>query len=173
MPAVISDSSPLIYLSKLERFDLLRSLYGSLVVPKAVWDEIVLGGTGLPEAENLRRAKDQGWVRIESAGPIPAAAATRLLTLDPGEVEAICLALQLRLILLIDEADGRAAAEALGVEVTGTVGVLARAKRHGILPTLRGELDRLRAETSFRISWDLYRAALESVGETAGDPGLD
>lgn len=173
MPAVISDSSPLIYLSKLGRFDLLRSLYGSLVVPKTVWEEIVLGGAGLPEADNLRRAKDQGWLRIESAGPFPAAAATRLRTLDRGEAEAICLALQLRLVLLIDEADGRAAAEALGVEVAGTVGVLARAKRHGLLPTLRGELDRLRAETTFRISWELCRAALESVGESAGDPGQD
>jgi len=173
MPAVISDSSPLIYLSKLGRFDLLRSLYGSLIVPKAVWDEIVLGGTGLAEADNLRRAKDQGWVRIESAGAIPAAAALRLRALDPGEAEAICLALQLRLILLIDEAAGRAVAQELGVEVTGTVGVLARATRNGLLPTLRGELDRLKAETTFRISWDLYRAAVESVGETAGEPGLD
>jgi uncharacterized protein len=170
MLAVVSDSSPLIYLTRLGSISLLRRLHEQVIVPQAVWAEVAVQGAGLPEAENLQRAVGEGWMAVrapeskaESLGP----AASQL---GRGEVEAVLLARQLRALLLTDDSDGRAVAEGLGVQVSGTVGLLIRAKAEGHVPELKPLLDHLRRETNFRISQDLYTKALQAAGEAVLGP---
>jgi predicted nucleic acid-binding protein len=102
--------------------------------------------------------------------PADAARVQQLRTyLDPGESEAIALALEVRAdALLIDELQGRAAAVAAGLNVIGVLGILQRAKHEGLIDQVRSRMDRLRNDTQFFISDRLYDEVLRSVGETTG-----
>jgi predicted nucleic acid-binding protein len=85
--------------------------------------------------------------------------------LDAGEADALALADQIGAdLVLLDESAARRRAGSLGLRKTGTVGVLLRAKRKGMIDELRLELDRLRA-TAFWIDEALYRRVLEGVNE--------
>lgn len=85
--------------------------------------------------------------------------------LDPGEREAIALAMQLDIDrILIDDLPARRLAIALDLHVTGTVGVLIAAKQRGFLPAVRPSLDALMA-TGFRIGSQLVERVLSDSGE--------
>lgn len=68
-------------------------------------------------------------------------------------------------LLLMDESDGRSVARSLGVPVTGTLGVLLRAKHTGAVPELKPLLDTLITQRNFRLSRSLYEQAMREVGE--------
>ena len=88
------------------------------------------------------------------------------ITLDAGEAEAIALASEIGAgLLLMDESDGRAEARSLGLQVTGTLGVLLRARQVGMLPALKPVLDALIQKHSFRLSRSFYEQALRQVDE--------
>lgn len=165
---VVSDTSVLIHLARIERFGLLRRLYSTISVPAAVWREVVEEGEGRPGAPETRAAYEDGWVNV-----IPLEEESSMLfllqgALDVGEAEALTLASKVGADrVLLDEAAARQKAERLGLEKTGTVGVLLRAKREGWIDQLRPELDRLR-ETAFWIDETLYQRVLAAVDETAG-----
>jgi len=165
MLAVVSDSSPLIYLSRLGLIALLHQLHEQVIVPQAVWEEVAIGGTGLPESENLKRAVSEGWILVRTPGLSQEVLGPAANQLGRGEVEAILLAKQLQALLLTDDSDGRALAQSIGLQVSGTVGVLIRAKAQGHVQQLMPLLDRLRRETNFRISEELYAKALQAAGE--------
>jgi hypothetical protein len=165
MLAVVSDSSPLIYLSRLGLITLLRELHEQVIVPRAVWEEVAVGGTGWPESENLKRAVSEGWILVRTPGLSQEVLGPAANQLGRGEVEAILLAKQLQAMLLTDDSDGRAVAESIGLRVSGTVGVLIRAKAQRHVQQLKRLLDRLRRETNLRISEDLIAAALGAAGE--------
>ena len=154
---VVADTSPLIYLSRVGALDLLHVLFGEVVVPRAVWTEVVEQRTAAPGLDALKRAD---WLRVVDH-EWPALD----LGLDPGETAAIWLAESLNAdLLLIDERGGRRVAEARGLAVRGTLGVLVQARRTGALPALRPVLETLVAD-GFRISPALIREALGAVGE--------
>lgn len=167
MLVVVSDSSPVIYLTRLGLLELLRKLHDAIIVPKAVWEEVVIGGAGLPESDNLRRAVAEGWIEVKSPAAPPSTLGPGATLLGDGEVEAILLAKELQAVLLTDDLEGREFAERGGLKVIGTVGVLIRAKSEGHLAELKSLLDRLRAESSFRMSERLYQDALKVGGEAA------
>jgi predicted nucleic acid-binding protein len=148
------------------RLELLRHYYGKIGVPNAVWDELKeLGGT--KAFELLQDALADGWIELLEVSNRPLAI-TLQTTLDRGEAEAIALASGTDAdLLLMDEHDGRATAEHLGIRITGILGVLRRARLDGIIPSLKAEIDRLRAEAHFFISPRLEATLLESVGEGA------
>ncbi len=86
--------------------------------------------------------------------------------LDEGEREAITLALDTPgTLLLIDEIKGRAVATRLGVAVTGTIGVLLKAKQRKLIPAVRPLLDELRSQTNYHLSPALVAAALKAADE--------
>ena len=90
MPAV-ADSSVIIHLAAIGQLDLLRQLHGSLLVPSAVWDEVVVQGQGRPGESELRQAVSDGWITVATPSPkiqIPSPSTP----LHPGESEAIVLA---------------------------------------------------------------------------------
>ena len=116
---IVSDTSPILNLVAVERLELLKDLYGSIVIPPAVSAELHDNGTFLT----------MDWIQVVE--PANRAAVEALHTeLDAGESEAIVLAQQLNAsLLLIDERLGRRAAAQLGLDVTGLLGILAEAKK--------------------------------------------
>jgi uncharacterized protein len=163
MPAVISDASPLIYLTHLGRFALLREIYESVLIPPAVWKEVGERGAQRLEGRTLAAAISEGWVKIEA--PQFAPPHTALAKLGAGEREAIQLAFEKHATLLIDEANGRAIALQLGISLSGTLGVLAEAKRRKLIPLVRPELNRLLNETNFRVSEVIRQHVLQLADE--------
>lgn len=165
MSAVVADSSPLVYLARLNRLELLRSLYSEVFIPTAVWREVAIEGKELVEGQSLRAAATEGWIRVDDSAAASARESVLLQELDDGEREAIALAIRLQALLIIDEAEGRAAAMKLGVKLTGTLGVLVQATRQGFVSHLKLELDRLMTATNFRCADELIAEALKEVGE--------
>ncbi len=165
MPVVVSDTSPLIYLASVGQFDLLRLLYGTVLIPGAVWSEMTECGSALAGAKECRAAVDAGWVRIETVEASPRVVELAADQIDTGEMEAISLASSLHAILIIDDLDGRRVARLLGVEMTGTLGVLVRAKHEKHIARIRPSLERLVRDTNFRISRQLIDSALAEVSE--------
>ena len=162
---VVSDTSVLIHLAEIDRFSLLRRLYTEVTIPTAVWRETVVEGGGRPGAPETRSAHTSGW--IEVAAPAADTDTYRQLreALDAGEAEALALADQLQAdLVLLDESAARQWAEELEIPKTGTVGVLLRAKREGLIDAVRPALNALR-KTAFWIDDSLYRHALDAANE--------
>jgi hypothetical protein len=165
MPAVVSDASVLICLGALQQLQLLRDFYRQVFLPDAVWQEVTVVAATRPGAQETIQASQQGWLQRRTASN-RALVSSLQTTLDAGEAEAIALACELGAsLLLMDESDGRAKARSLGVPVTGTLGILLRAKQAGAVPSLRPLLDTLIGQHSFRLARPLYEQALNAVGE--------
>lgn len=157
---LIADSSPLIVLTKIGRIGLLPQLAERVVVPDAVWKEVVVNK---PERFDSRELADAHWLNVLPVHG-PDAEALRA-ELDPGEAEAIALADQYPgCVLLMDDRMGRREAARRGVRVIGTLGLLANARRRGLIPSLGTEIDRLLKAGHF-LSSSLVDSALRSVGE--------
>ena len=131
---VISDSSPLNYLILIGHADLLQKLFGQVLIPPSVNNELQRLGT--PRAVRDWMAQSPAWLKAYQAAIFPDTALNRL---DPGEREAIALAETLRAdAILIDERDGRRVAEQRHVTVIGTLQILDTAAENGLidLPTV-------------------------------------
>jgi len=149
-PATVSNSSCLIALELVGRLDLLRGLYGTVVVPSAVAHEC---GSRLPTWFRVQPVKNQGMTH------------TLRLELGPGESEAIVLASEISAArLILDDKKARRIAQQLGLPVTGTLAVLLRAKQNGLIANVRDVLDDL-AEADFRVSDALVQDTLRRAGE--------
>jgi predicted nucleic acid-binding protein len=154
---VVSDTTPLRHLIAIGQVDLLRKVYGAVVVPGAVWAELQAESTPSAVKAWLQGAPD--WLRVRRARePLPGD--TSLDNLDDGEREAIRLAVELKAdLLLMDEADGRSLALGLGLPVTGTLGLLERADVLGVLADLPAAFADLEA-SGFYLSARLRDAVL-------------
>ena len=128
--AVVADTSPLISLDACNQLYLLRKLYSRVVVPQAVKVELsVCGTTGLPKG--LTRAHRK-WIQVRGVSTPLAPALVAALHL--GEAEVIALALELGSpLVLLDETAARKLARDRGLQVTGAIGILLRAKNKGLL----------------------------------------
>jgi predicted nucleic acid-binding protein len=157
---VVSDSSPLITLASVGELDLLRKLYGEVLIPDCVRSEVVQANR--PGAKDVTGA---GWIRTVSA-PDDSFLMVLRTEVDPGEAEAIALAFDVGAdTLLLDERSARNLAISMGFDVLGVAGVLLRAKAAGILPFVRPVLDGMRTVGRYRISERLYEATLRDAGE--------
>ena len=157
---VVADASPIICLSPVGRLQLLPDLFGSVLIPAAVRDEISAGTGG--------DAILQGspWIEVRSLAD-PSRIDTFALELDAGEAAAIALALESGAdALLIDEQNGRRVATRAGLVVVGVVGVILRAHRAGMIPAIKPVLDDLVTKAEFWLSRELIAAALEMAGES-------
>jgi predicted nucleic acid-binding protein len=155
---VVSDTTPLRHLIAIGKVDLLRRVYGAVVVPVAVWSELQAESTPSAVKAWLQSAPD--WLQVRRAGG-PQPGDTSLDNLDDGEREAIRLAVELKAdLLLMDEAEGRSLALGLGLPVTGTLGLLERADVIGVLADLPAALADLEA-SGFYLSARLRDAVLD------------
>jgi predicted nucleic acid-binding protein len=128
----------------------LKDLYGTVITTSIVRDEF---GSPLPDWVLISDPKDQ--VRHQML----------TLQLDRGEASAIALALETpQCVIILDERRGRNLAIALGLVVTGTLGVLVKAKRSGLLESVEPWLARFR-DAGFRYSTEVEEALLRAAGE--------
>jgi predicted nucleic acid-binding protein len=147
---VIADTSCLIVLTKVNALPVLESLYGQIYITEEVATEF---GESLPEWIKVEKVKDKRYYQILSA------------MLDPGEASSIALALEMKNVLLIvDEFKGRREARRLGIEITGTLGVLVKAKQKGLIKELRPMLNQLNL-AGFWISEVIAKEMLKQAGE--------
>jgi len=148
-------------LAKIDKLDLLKEFFGEVFIPEAVYRECVLEGKGSEDSKLIEKADWIKVVRIKDE----TLKKSLMLELDEEESEAIVLALEVNSeLLLIDDYDGREIARALGLKVTGTIGVLLKAKFQGKITNLKEELEKLK-KTGFWLSDELYKRILEEVGE--------
>lgn len=131
---IVSNTSALINLTRIGKLNLLRELYGELIVPQAVWQEVVVEGAGQPGAEEVKSAV---WIKTQSVTNKQLVDALQL-GLDAGEVEAIALILEIGAeLLLIDEHLGQETARHLGLRYIGLIGSLVEAKRRGLISAVK------------------------------------
>ena len=157
---VVANTTPLIALALISRLDLLPRLYGQVVMPPAVWDEISAGGSaGIGSAE-VRQAT---WLRVT---PLQDPRRADLLAdLDRGEAEVIALAQELDAdLVILDERLARRHAARLGLTLTGTLGVLLKAKERGLVSTVAPLIDQLR-QGGIRLSDGVVAEALRLAHE--------
>lgn len=146
----VSNSSCLIGLQSAGLLDILEKLYTNIEVPDAVAAEF---GIGLPAWVLLRSVKNQALVQ------------SLRLQLGSGEAEAIALAMESAAArLILDDKKARTIARQLGIPITGTVGIVLRAKDQGLVNSVRDVLNALQA-ANFHISSALQQEALKRAGE--------
>jgi predicted nucleic acid-binding protein len=158
---VVSNAGPLITLATLGRLDLLKALFGQVVIPPAVYEEVVVRGSGEPGS---REVEEAAWIRTRQ---VTDRLAVQLLreTLDAGESEALVLAQELDArYVLLDDGQARRKARLIGLEKTGTLGILLMAREAGLILAVGPILDELR-RTDFRMSDRVYQAVLAQAGE--------
>lgn len=160
--SIVSNASPLINLARIGTLDLLPRLYDTILIPQAVWDEVVVQGAGQPGAEEVSSA---AWVKRCKVANTQLVRALRQ-DLDAGEAEAIALALEVEAeLLLMDEHLGRETARHMGLRYLGLIGLLIEAKYKGLIGEVKSYMDVLRREANFRVSDALYRRVLRDEGE--------
>lgn len=151
---VVSDTSPLTALLKIDRAELLRLLFGQVIIPPAVQAELLREHPVLP-----------AWLEVISPSHIPPAITAAHL--DRGETQALALALELHAdAVLMDERLGRRVAHALGMNPTGVLGCLVLAKRSGHLPAVAPVIADLQLRAGCWFDAVLITAVLQAAGET-------
>ena len=151
---VVADTTPLRYLVLIEREHLLPALYGRVLIPPAVADE--LNHESTPEVVRVWLAGRPGWLEIQQ----PTQTLEPGVDLDRGEQDAIALAEEVAAdLLLADEWDARLEAERRRLRIVGTLRVLADGASRG-LTDLEESFNRLH-HTNFRVNSELLESLLE------------
>lgn len=154
---VVSDTTPVNYLVLIDQVHLLKELYGRLVLPRAVYEEMRREGT--PEKVRAWAASLPEWAELRAAASTDLA-----LKLGAGEREAIALAEELAAdLLLIDDRKARREARRRGLSVTGTLAVLAAAAERGLV-NLPEAIAALR-QTTFRAPAELLAEIVRRHGD--------
>ena len=161
---VISDTSAITNLAAIQYLQLLPQLYNQVTIPEAVYRELVEIDPPVPGTFEVQTAP---WLEVRQV--VSRTVVERLqveVRLDPGESEAIALALELNAdLLLIDERRGRTEANRLGVRITGLLGILVEAKQKKLIAAVKPLMDALIATSDFRVSSALYNQILDVVDE--------
>lgn len=120
---VVSDTTPLISLLKINRLDLLEKLFGKVLIPQAVFNELTVDDRFQLEADQI---KQKQYIVVRSVNNAESTNILKRATgLDQGESEAIVLTDELKAdLLLMDEAKGRSVSTQMGLKIMGTIGIL-------------------------------------------------
>ena len=162
---VVSNSSPLIHLSKIGLLHILHEIFDDIIIPEAVYQECVVQGDHRDDAKMI---DDAPWIRVKQIkNEYTHLKKAFLKDIDQGESEAIVLALQESAdLILLDEYDARELARNHDLRITGVIGVLMKAKKIGKIDDLRKHLDALRS-SGFWINDILYEKICKT-SETIG-----
>jgi predicted nucleic acid-binding protein len=139
----------------------LNDLFGEVLVPPAVQGGLATPPAGLPAVDvgqvpSLRVQVPQDQARVQQF----------LQSLDPGESEALALALEVKAAaVLMDEAAGRAMAKQVGLQPLGVLGILLRGKQRGLVAAIAPLTDRLWNELGFFLSAEIRAEILRLAGE--------
>ena len=137
---VVVNSTPIITLAIVDQLALLHRLYSTVLIPRAVHQEVLAGGPNRAGVPQLAAAP---WIEVvDLKDP---RRADLLSDLDRGEAEVIALAQELNVdLVVIDERLGRRHAKRLGISLTGTLGVLLRSKREGLVSEIGSIIHEIR-----------------------------
>jgi predicted nucleic acid-binding protein len=158
---IVCDTSPLLILAKVGRLQLLTTLYATVEIPKAVFDEVNVRER--PDAEAIRQWRHKHDVPVRE----PSDTSLHRLPEELGNGERAALALAVERdadLVVLDDQEGRRIAKRRGLSVTGTIGVLVEARADGHVDSLRQELDRV-VEAGLWISESFYERLLQEFGE--------
>ncbi len=144
MPSIVADASALIALAAIHRLDLLHAEFNDVRVPRAVYREIVTDGEGWLEAADAQALlKSESWLHVQDVTGSPLLDLLRA-SLGAGEAEAIALASEVKLPVLLDDLEARQAAARLNLEIVGALGIIGRGKRRGRIAAARPLVEALR-----------------------------
>jgi predicted nucleic acid-binding protein len=165
---VVSDAGPLITLSRAGYLDLLPVLFGQIIVPHAVYAEVIDIGKDRPGARELRRAN---WL-IKKATADSNALRVLKGQLGLGEAEAIVLAQELKAdLLLLDDLKGRRLAALADLKVGGTILVLMVAVKRGLLQEPPEQVIEKLKNAGMYLSKDLVHLFIERAKYRTGTSG--
>lgn len=163
MTEIVVDTTPLQYLHQLGLLRLLDALFTRVIVPEGVAAELDVGRAAAADVPDVRRL---GWVEVRLPRSLVHTFTDRL---GRGEREVLALVLEIPgALAVLDDGEARREAMKLGLDLTGTVGILARARRAGLIESVKPLLDRLE-ELRFRLDPVTRRDALELAGELEPD----
>lgn len=156
---VISNTSPLFYLHRLGHLDLLQMLYLRIIVPEAVVNELK---AGQDQGEDAPNVADHDWIEVR---PVRVPGLIRLITdLGAGEAEVLALALEEPgSLVILDDRLAREIAKLQNVRITGTAGVLLKAKQERHISAVTPLLNKL-TQLGFRLS-NAMQAAISQLAE--------
>lgn len=158
--AAVADSGPLIFLARIDLLNLLPDLFDKVLIPPEVRDEVMVRGRNCPGAYAVSQAK---WLIVQA--PDPQLAKSLSILVDAGEAEAIALAQTTEdCTVLLDDLRARKVAQRLDIKQIGTVGLLLRAKKRGLLESIKPHLDAL-LKSGIYIRKELVEAVLQEAGE--------
>ena len=147
---IISDTSCLIILNNIGELDLLHKLYSGIITTAVIAEEF---GQPLPDWITVKDAVNLHYQEILE------------LQVDKGEASAIALAIEITpCILIVDDYKARKVATKLGIKITGTIGIIVKAKLNGIFPSIKPYINKIK-ETNFRLSDELVQLAYLEAGE--------
>ncbi len=157
---VISNTSPIFYLHRLGHLDLLHKLYEHILVPEAVVEEL---RAGKEQGEDVPDIADCNWIEVLS---VNTPELVSLITdLGPGEAQVLTLAIENPgSLVLLDDGLAREIAGARNIKLTGTAGILLKAKQEGYIEAVE-PLIRMLTQLGFRLSNDVINIILKLAQE--------
>lgn len=127
---VVANSSPLVHLSAVDRLGILKALFKEIIIPRQVYDEVVIAGKGKPGSKEVKKSK---WIKVCDVSD-PFALSAYRSRLGAGEAACIVLALEINAdLVILDDKSARLEAELQGLQLTGTIGVLLAAAQKGLI----------------------------------------
>ena len=160
MPKVVSNTTPIISLLKIGKLEILKDLYDEIYIPQEVFNEIEAG----KHKKYYLNLLTFEWIKIEQIQDRKSI--SYFLDLDKGEAEAIVLATESEAdLILLDESPGRFHAKHAGLRVTGTIGILVKAKKQGLISELKPLILELK-DKGVWLSESLIERILELANET-------
>lgn len=161
MRKVVVNSTPIISLSIIQKLDLLLNLYRKIYVPQAVFDEVSVAGESMIGAKALKSAD---FIKIVSVKN-DTARKFFSTSLHKGEVEVMILAKEINAdLVVIDDYQARKHAKYLGLNLTGTLGVLLKAKKESLINEIRPLMDKL-INNDIYIDNKLYEKVIQMADE--------
>ena len=153
---VIVNSTPIIALFDIGQIDILKTLYNEVVIPEAVRNEVAIKDEHILD--------NYAWIKVKAIKNT-AAKDTFISSLHDGEVEVMILAKELSSdLVIVDDSLARRYAKHQGLTITGTVGVILRAKHKGIIDSVKPLLDDL-VNSDFYVSESVINDVLKLAGE--------
>ena len=160
MRKIIVNSTPIIILGNINKLSILKEIYKEIIIPKAVFDEI----SAKNDKAKSSLLQNQDWIKILEVKD----KTNRKIyqsKLHNGEVEVMMLAQEISAdLLIIDDNTAKKTAKFLGLTVTGTLGVLLKAKSLKIIKEIKPILEEM-LQKDFYISENLIKIVLKSANE--------